>query len=137
MTNNTLNNKFNDFPPIMNDGRNYTVYQPGAEINSSIREQSNITSNWQYRKYLQKNATNIIEKDQLNACNNVGVNLYNFSKPSPNNPYLFTSCIEDTQPIGYETSDLKHAYLSRYELQCRKSVPDVSQYKLLQMLSNS
>ena len=48
-----------NFPPIMMDGRNYATWQPGAVVNEQIRENNNITSNWDYRTFLQKNAVKI------------------------------------------------------------------------------
>ena len=127
------NNIHFGFPPIMTDGRNYAQWQPGAAINKSMREHAGIKSNWQYRKYLQENANDIIEYDQREACNNCNGCPYYHSNETANNPYLYTSCVESTQPYGYENSDLKNMYLSRHELQCRLSVPDVTQDSLLQM----
>ena len=49
------NNIYPDFPPIMNDGRNFANWQPGALINEYIRQEANIKSNWSYRNYLTKN----------------------------------------------------------------------------------
>ena len=66
------NNIHFGFPPIMSDGRNYSQWQPGAVINNEIKKQSNITSNWEYRKYLTENANSIIEHNQLSACDECG-----------------------------------------------------------------
>ena len=126
------NNIHFGFPPIMTDGRNYAQWQPGAVVNKTLREEAGIKSNWQYRKYLQQNADQIIEYDQRQACGECCGCPYYKSNPSANNPYLFTSCTEQTQPFGYEGSDLKNIYLNRHELQCRMSVPDLSQFQLLQ-----
>ena len=51
------NNIYFGFPPIMTDGRNYAQWQPGAVVNKTLREENGIKSNWQYRKYLQENAS--------------------------------------------------------------------------------
>ena len=126
------NNIHFGFPPIMTDGRNYAQWQPGAVVNKTLRQEAGIKSNWQYRKYLQQNADQIIEYDQRQACGECCGCPYYTSNPSANNPYLFTSCTEQTQPFGYEGSDLKNIYLNRHELQCRMSVPDLNQYQLLQ-----
>ncbi len=127
------NNIHFGFPPIMTDGRNYASWQPGAALNKQLRSDAGIKSNWQYRKYLQENSDQIIEFNQREACNQCCGCPYYHSVKTANNPYLFTSCTESTQPYGYENSDLKNLYLSRHELQCRMSVPEVSQYQLLQM----
>ena len=39
------NNIHFNFPPIMNDGRNYASYQPEAVINERIQQQNHITTN--------------------------------------------------------------------------------------------
>lgn len=128
------NNIHFDFPPIMADGRNYATWQPGAVINKNIRESQGITTNWQYRKYLIDNADKIIEINQLEACDQCsscpprygdGVNL-------ANTPFMYRSCSDKAQPYGYENSDLKNAYISDYQMQCRMSTPVLTQAQLLQ-----
>ena len=130
------NNIHFNFPPIMDDGRNFASWQPGAVINEKIRENNNINSNWDYRSFLQTNATKIIEANSISACNNCGacppqyVGSQNPMSQS-NTPYVFSSPLDNNQPFGYETSDLKNMYLSRYELQSRMISPSISQAQYL------
>ena len=130
------NNIHFNFPPIMDDGRNFASWQPGAVINEKIRENNNINSNWDYRSFLQANATKIIEANSISACNNCGacpsqyVGSQNPMSQS-NTPYVFSSPLDNNQPFGYETSDLKNMYLSRYELQSRMISPSISQAQYL------
>ena len=79
-----------DFPPIMDDGRNYAKWQPGAAINQQIREENNIKSNWQYRQYLTNNADKIIKSNQVAACDNCCYcpAEYN-SQSTSNSPFLY------------------------------------------------
>ncbi len=130
------NNIHFNFPPIMSDGRNYSSWQPGAVINEQLREQNNITSNWKYREFLTKNATNIMNTNLILACDNCGAcpPKYNGNQnPSSqyNNPYVFSSPLDNSQPFGYCDSDLKNIYLSRYELQSRMVAPVLSQDQYL------
>jgi hypothetical protein len=129
------NNIHFDFPPIMSDGRNFANWQPGAVINEKIRENAGITSNWQYRKYLVENADTIIKNNQVAACdeccsipamNQLG------DKQQQNSPYLYQSCSDNSQPFGYENSDLKNLYISGYQLQSRMVTPVITQAQLLQ-----
>ena len=46
------NNQYYDFPPNMNDGRNYAEWRPEAVVDATIRERYNIKTNWNYRKFL-------------------------------------------------------------------------------------
>jgi len=126
------NNIHFNYPPIMNDGRNYASWQPGAAINNDIRNSANIISNWDYRNYLMKNADNIIRLNQLESCNNCGccppANQSDKSSPAigpqqTSVPYLYTSCSSRDQPFGYENSDLKQLYLSREQLKVLKADP--------------
>ena len=55
------NNIHHNMPPIMSDGRNYSSWQPEAVTNSKIQQQEGIKSNWEYRKFLQNNASNIMK----------------------------------------------------------------------------
>ena len=54
------NNIHFDFPPIMSDGRNYSSWQPNAEMNNELIKTYNIKSNADYRTFLTKNADMII-----------------------------------------------------------------------------
>jgi hypothetical protein len=128
------NNIYSDFPPIMNDGRNFANWQPGAVINEYIRQQANITSNWEYRKYLSKNADAIIRYNQLSACGECSANTVQYGTGQPvsnNTPYLFKSCLDTTKKFGYEDSDMKNLYLTDASLQSRMVTPVISQPELL------
>ena len=144
------NNIHFDFPPIMDDGRNYASWQPGAVINERIRQKEGIKTNWQYRKYLTENADSIIKQNQLAACNEccscparytnqpshsptaVDRTQERMHKLSDAPPFLYKSCMERSQPYGYENSDLKNTYLSEYQLQSRMVTPIITQAQLVQ-----
>jgi hypothetical protein len=129
---NGSNNIHFDFPPIMMDGRNFAKWQPGAVINQQIRQDNDIKSNWQYREFLTKNADSIIESNQLDACDNCCYcPSLKTGESIPNSPFLYKSCVDKSQPFGYENSDLKKLYLSSYELQCRMVAPSITQDQFL------
>ena len=136
------NNIHLDFPPIMHDGRNYANWQPGSVINDRLRNEANIKSNWEYRRYLCNNADTIIKVNQLSACGDCCANTAQYTTPttsangatsqtSNNSPYLFKSCMDTTKPFGYQNSDLKNMYLSDVNLQSRMVTPVFSQAELL------
>jgi hypothetical protein len=130
------NNIHFDYPPIMMDGRNFADWQPGAVINERIRQDANIKTNADYRKYLSNNADNIIKYNQLQACDQCCTCPARYgteqSQTNKNTPYLYKSCYDNSMPFGYETSDLKNAYLSRNQLQCRMVTPILTQAQYLQ-----
>lgn len=142
------NNIHFDYPPIMADGRNYASWQPGGSRNADIRRSNNITTNWQYRKYLTNNATDIIQGNMQQACDQCCACPARYpSLPSPSEtiakntstpdtvrttvPFLYKSCAESTRPFGYETSDLKNIYLSKQQLEARMTTPIVTQDQLI------
>lgn len=133
------NNIHSNFPPIMHDGRNYADWQPGAYISDQLRKQANITSNWQYRNYLVKNADTIVKMNQLEACDECcgahAVYAAGAGVPISNNsPYLFQSVRDNSQlqNFGYENSDLKNLYLADTQLESRMVTPVLTQAQLLQ-----
>ena len=75
----------------------------------------------------------IIKYNQMEACNECCNCPTTYGKPldEPNKPFLYKSCVQSTQPFGYENSDLKSLYLSEYQLQCRMYTPVISQDQLL------
>ena len=81
---------------------------------------SGFTSNWQYRKYLQENATNIINYNKLNHQQPVYIN----NQQSSNSPYLF-KYTSNTPPFGYENSDLKSMYLNNKNIQTNLVAPEI------------
>jgi hypothetical protein len=77
-----------------------------------------------------------MQSNSVSACNNCGacppVYIGNQNPVSQSNvPFVFPSTLDNSQPFGYETSDLKNMYLSRNELQSRMSAPHISQSQIL------
>ena len=132
------NNKYPEFPPLMNDGRSITAsYQPEAVTNEELKNVIGIKSNWEYRKYLTDNSKEIMEHNFREACNDVGYikrhtdtpmnRIDNFSSAS--SPYLFNSVMDNSTPFGYVSSDLKSIYLTREQLDARRIAPVVNSGK--------
>ena len=69
----------------MHDGRNYSSWLPGGQLNEEIKKTYNITSNNDYRKYLTKNADSIIKYNQLLACDECCSNVNNITNHDVNN----------------------------------------------------
>ena len=96
-------------------------WQPGAENNTQLRESNNINTNWKYRSYLVNNADKIIEINQMEACNQCCICPVDFNTGYvSNNPYLYNSFCDNSNPIGYQNSDLKEDFLNNYNNQCNK-----------------
>ena len=124
------NNIHFDFPPIMNDGRNYASWQPEAVINQNIQKQENIKTNWEYRQYLQHNGLNIMKYYSLSSCHELGLSPNNMinNMSSKNVPHLYNSTFDSRPPsYGYSNSDLKNPYLSRQQLNARMIAPVIGE----------
>ena len=61
------NNKFgkcSKCPAFMDDSRLFTNYLPNSKLNTYITKINNITNNDEYRIFLQKNASKIMENEK-------------------------------------------------------------------------
>ncbi len=126
---NSSNNIHFNFPPIMMDGRNFASWQPEAVINQRIQQQENITSNWNYRQYMQQNGLQIMKYNSMESCYELGLDVHTNTNttPSTNVPYLYKSSFDNSKPgYGYSSSDLKTPYLSREQLNSRMFSPSIS-----------
>jgi len=123
------NNIHFNFPPIMQDGRTYSSYQPEAVVNQRIQEVNNINSNWKYRQFLTQNADQIMQFNTTEACYTLGLNPHYATNatPSSNVPFLYKSTFDTSSPgFGYQSSDLKNPYLSRQQLEARMISPSIT-----------
>jgi hypothetical protein len=137
------NNKYDGFPPLMSDGRSVTAtWQPESTINADLIQSNDIQSNWQYRRYLTKNALEVMQYNFKESSNDIGyykrplevLNIQsNLVSDIKNKPYTFNSVLDNTKPLGYMSSDLKDSYLTREQLNSRKISPVITQEQLLKM----
>ncbi len=118
-----------NFPPIMNDGRNFATWQPDAVVNERIQMKEGIQSNWGYRQFLQKNGLQIMNYNTQEACYTLGLDPHYDSNatPSSNVPHTFKGIFDTGKPgFGYCNSDLKNPYLSREQLNGRLVAPYIN-----------
>lgn len=128
------NNIHFDYPPLMSDGRQYTNWNSACSQNDAIIKSNNVTTNYQYRQFLIKNAGSVMSQNQKIACDECGFCQYTQSyTPQPLGKYLYKSCSDMSQPYGYENSDLKNMYLTRQALQSRLVGPLMSQQGMLSL----
>jgi hypothetical protein len=117
-----------NYPPIMADGRNYATWQPEAVVNERIQQKEGITSNWNYRQYLQRNGLQIMNYNTQEACYTLGMDPHydTYATPSTNVPYTFKGTFDTSRPgFGYCNTDLKNPYLSREQLNARLVAPSI------------
>jgi len=119
------NNVYPGYPPLMSDGRAITASsQPIAVVNEQIIADNNIQSNWEYRKYLQANAVQIMQASMRDASNDCG--FYDrFADYKFNNgtPVVYQNLMDNRRSQFYADSDLKRMYLTREQLEALKMAP--------------
>ena len=110
------NKQKSDIPPFI----------VGSQQNTMLHKAECINSSWKYRRYLQKNATTIMNYNKTSVLNESNTaDYYTNNQNSANIPFLYSSCLESTQPFGYENSDLKQHYLAKKQAECIKSAPEI------------
>jgi hypothetical protein len=86
-------------------------------------------SNWNYRRYIQKNANDIMKYNMMAACNNSGNNpyiLYN-NQVGPNVPFVYKNIYDNRMPpIANTDSDLKQNYLNNIQIKARMVSPSIN-----------
>ena len=113
------NNLYDNFPPLMSDGRAVIAsYQPDAVANEQLLKENGIQTNWEYRKYLQTNAKEIMQQNCMSMSNDIGYVKRYENDTITNVPYNMNGVITQ-KPIGYSDSDLKRMYLTREDLNSR------------------
>lgn len=124
-----MNNNYYTIEPTQElQGTAYNLWQPDSSINRKIQVDTGISSNWNYRQYMQKNANEIMKFNTMQAINTSGNNPYTVLNTNPvgNTPYLYNS-IHDTSkpPYGFRNSDLKQDYMSKQQMRARMVAPSI------------
>jgi hypothetical protein len=113
------NNKYKNFPPIMNDSRSLvSTWKSESEINNKLIKENNIQSNWKYRQFLTKNASSIMENNFSESLKNSGYDMTTVEKTTYQTPLKFDSLNDRSQT--FQNSDLKEIYLTREQLNAKK-----------------
>ena len=118
--NNGSHNIHFNYPPLMEDSRLFSDYHSSVFNDKVLKENNNIQTNSDYRKYLQVNADAIIKNNQLNSCGESPYYTQTSFTTNHKTPYIFDSTLSSSDLI--DTSDLKDLYLSRQRLDSQKHV---------------
>ena len=108
---------------------NDVVYQPESIVNSKLQQQSNIKSNWDYRKFMQQNATNIMKHNTYEAINSSGNNPYAniIGGETDTNPFLYLSTHDSrSAKLSHPNTDLRQSYLEKEQFKSRMISPSMS-----------
>jgi len=136
------NNLYPKFPPKMSDGRSLiSSWNPESVVDDVFKKEhmnefsdlAPLNPNWMYRRYMQKNGYQIMGQNYRETANDTGTAISVLDKDhislqnnTSNRPFLFNSLMDPSQPPGYESSNLKSLYLTREQLNSRKSAPVIA-----------
>lgn len=141
----STNNQFVSFPPLMNDGRSImSGWYPDSRVSNQLVEENGIKTNWQYRKYLNENANELVKRNFAEVANDTG-HYDSMSRAEESNfTFLEPRRIRGATPLDVirpesfaevETSDLKQLYLTAEQLNRQKQPVVLTQEELLRMKS--
>jgi len=123
-----MNNFYTLQPTSELQGQSYGLWNPDDSTNSKMKYDSNITSNWKYRQYMQKNANEIMKYNTMQMMNSSGNNPYTVLNTSPvgNTPYLYNSTHDNSGPAyGFRNTDLKQSYMTKEQMKSRMIAPSI------------
>jgi len=116
----TPNNVANvPIPGVTSDGRLFTDYSTESITNEKMKQQHDITSNEEYRRFLVNNSSIIIQTnyESMVTHNNTA---FGNNQLTHGPPKLYTTVQDDSRCFGYEDSIPKQMYLSREQLNDKK-----------------
>ena len=120
------NNFHTTIPALMSDDREQRSWYPEAVVDYNIKKAANITSNWDYRKFLMSNANQLMDINTRNAIMQNPAGDVRQQSSVAGTPYVFRSPSDMTQVRpGVFGSDLKTTYLNRTQLQAKAEAPSV------------
>ncbi len=121
------NNRYDGFPPLMNDGRSVMASARSEPLtHNKILQNAGFTCNASYREYMIKNAREIVTKDFTDASTDagypVGGRFADQIMEQQGGPILYRTVFDTPQtPV----SDLKSIYLSREQLDAKRVAPRI------------
>ena len=100
---------------------NNASWQPESEKNNNLLHSEKIKTNWEYRRYLMNNASQVMEFNYLDSANSIGYN------KRPNEiPSIQSNSFTPLNSINtLHNSDLKQNYILQQQNASRKMAPEV------------
>ena len=121
-----MNNTYYTIEPLHN--KTYNLLQTNS-TNNKLLTDNEITSNWKYRQYMQKNANQIMKFNTMQTINDSGNNPYSVLNTNTTNktPYLYRSTHDTNNPeYGFRNSDLKQDYMTKIQRKSKMISPSIS-----------
>jgi len=122
------NNYYTIEPTQELQGTAFNLWDPFNNTNKKIQVNSGISSNWNYRQYMQKNANNIMKHNTMSSIQDSGNNPYTVlnTQPVGSSPHLYNSTHDTSSPAyGFRNSDLKLDYMTKVNMNSRMVAPSI------------
>jgi hypothetical protein len=129
------NNIHNEYPPLMSDGRQFTLINPACDLNNKLKKKIGMKNNYEYRQFMISNGITLMNKNNISSCKESSECMNQVMNTNSYGKYLYKSITDHKKHYGYESSDLKNLYLGRRELQSSYVSPIVTQEELLKLSS--
>ena len=100
---------------------NNASWQPESEKNNNLLHSEKIKTNWEYRRYLMNNASQVMEFNYLDTANSIGYN----KRPSEIPSIQSNSFTPFKSITTLPNSDLKQNYILQHQNASRKMAPEV------------
>ena len=100
---------------------NNASWQPESEKNNNLLHSEEIKTNWEYRRYLMNNASQVMEYNFLDTANSIGYN----KRPNEIPSIQCNSFTPFNSITTLPNSDLKQNYIIQQQNASRKMAPEV------------
>lgn len=105
------------------------VYQAESVVNTNLQKNNvNMTSNWAYRQYLQKNANDIMKYNTYQSIYSSGNNPYSLSNrvEAEQTPFLYSSTHDNrVAKVSHPNTDLRNSYLEKEQFKSKMISPSI------------
>ena len=107
------NPNFKKCPDRMSDGRHFTSYEPNNSLNSKVRYEMGLVTGAEYRAYLTKHATKLMQSNSKAAwkengcgpCKNLCLGIDETKRPGNSTEFVQKSCIPPDNFLQYTGVD--------------------------------
>ena len=110
----------------------YSTWKSTDAANERVIYNAGIKSNWDYRRFMQKNANSIMQYNTYKTFNDSGTNPHTIinNGATQTQPLMFSSLFDTTKsPSFINDSDLKQQYIKKTQMSARMVAPSISASK--------
>ena len=73
------NNIHLNYPALMSDGKQFTLFNPACDLNEKLKKKTGMKNNYEYRQFLISNGITLMNKNGISSCNEASECVNNIS----------------------------------------------------------